>query len=144
MEVHGGAEIHLQLVKDPTLEQVDAQTRLWPCGKPMLEQAPVRTCVSKEREAHTGTGLLGPQSGAGEEYEEPFPEEDGVSEITCDELTITPIRHHPPQLLLGEEVEFRSEAWEEGRVEELSDRVPLVGTGVQPGSTHHNIVFHDV
>lgn len=28
MEVHGGAEIHLQTLEDPTLEQVDASRRL--------------------------------------------------------------------------------------------------------------------
>jgi len=28
MEVHGGAELHLQPVEDPTLEQVDARRRL--------------------------------------------------------------------------------------------------------------------
>ena len=28
MEVHGGADIHLQPVEDPTPEQVDAQRRL--------------------------------------------------------------------------------------------------------------------
>ena len=28
MDVHGGADIHLQPVEDPTLEQVDAQRRL--------------------------------------------------------------------------------------------------------------------
>jgi len=40
MEVHGGAEIHLQPVEDPTLEQVGAQRRLSPCGKPMMDQTP--------------------------------------------------------------------------------------------------------
>ena len=28
MEIHGGADIHLQPVEDPTPEQVDAQRRL--------------------------------------------------------------------------------------------------------------------
>jgi len=28
MEVHGGTDIHLQPVEDPTLEQVDARMRL--------------------------------------------------------------------------------------------------------------------
>lgn len=32
----------------------------------------------------------GPHSGAGEECEESFPEEEGESETTCDELTIAP------------------------------------------------------
>lgn len=36
MEVHKGAEIHLQSMEDPTTEQVGAWKRLWPCGKPML------------------------------------------------------------------------------------------------------------
>ena len=31
---------------------------LWPCGKPMLEQAPGRICRPMERRAHTGAGLL--------------------------------------------------------------------------------------
>lgn len=37
IEVHGGAEIHLQPMEDPMLEQVDAQRRLCPCGKPALK-----------------------------------------------------------------------------------------------------------
>ena len=53
MEVHGGADIYLQSMEDPTLEQVDAQRRLWPRGKPALEQAAGRTCGPVEREEPT-------------------------------------------------------------------------------------------
>ncbi|GAB0185620.1 AN1-type zinc finger protein 5-like [Grus japonensis] len=42
MEVHGGADIHLQPMEDPMLEQVDASFR----------QAPGRTCSPVERGAH--------------------------------------------------------------------------------------------
>ena len=38
MEVHGGADIHLQPMEGPTLEQVDAWRKVWPHGDPMLEQ----------------------------------------------------------------------------------------------------------
>ena len=38
----------------------------------------------------------------------PLPEEEGVPETMCDELTTTPIPR-PPVLLWGEEVETRSE-----------------------------------
>ncbi|GAB0184744.1 hypothetical protein GRJ2_000939700 [Grus japonensis] len=58
MKDDGRADIHLQPVEDPTLEQVDAQRRLWPHGKPTLEQAPDRTCGLVERGAHAGAGLL--------------------------------------------------------------------------------------
>ncbi|PKU39849.1 rna-directed dna polymerase from mobile element jockey-like [Limosa lapponica baueri] len=58
VEVHGGADIHLQPMKNPTLEQVDDQRRLRPHGKPMLEQASGRTCGPLERGAHAGVGLL--------------------------------------------------------------------------------------
>jgi len=34
MEVHGGADLHLQPMEDPTPEQVDAQRRLDPMGSP--------------------------------------------------------------------------------------------------------------
>jgi len=39
--------------------------------------------------------------GAGNECEESSPEEEGVAETTCDELTVTPIPH-PPVPLGGE------------------------------------------
>jgi len=41
MEVHGGADIHLQPMEDP-----------------MLEQAPDSTCGPFERGAHAGAGLM--------------------------------------------------------------------------------------
>jgi len=43
------------------------------------------------------------QAGAGEECEESSPEEEGVAETTCDELTVTPIPHPP--------VPLREERW---------------------------------
>ncbi|OPJ81604.1 hypothetical protein AV530_010014 [Patagioenas fasciata monilis] len=49
MEVHGGAEIHLQPGEDHTPEQMGAQGRLQPHGKPVLEQGPGRTCDPMER-----------------------------------------------------------------------------------------------
>jgi len=74
----------------------------------MLGQAPGRTCGPREREAHTGAGLLAglvtpwgthagavhgglspmgrTHAGAGEGCEE-----EGAAEPTCDELTTTPI-----------------------------------------------------
>ncbi|GAB0180407.1 tRNA:m(4)X modification enzyme TRM13 [Grus japonensis] len=55
-EVHGGADIHLQPVEDTTPEQMDAQRRLCPCGKPALEQAPGKTCGPMERRAQAGAG----------------------------------------------------------------------------------------
>ena len=55
MEVNGGADIHLQPVEDPMLEEGDVpQRRLWPRGKPALEQAACKTCGTMERGAHTG------------------------------------------------------------------------------------------
>jgi len=44
MEVHGGADLHLQPLEDPMLKQVGGWRRLWAPGEPMLEQAPSRTC----------------------------------------------------------------------------------------------------
>lgn len=57
-EVNGGADIHLQPMEDPTLEQVDAQKRLWLHGKPTLEQIPSRTYGSMERQTHSGASFL--------------------------------------------------------------------------------------
>lgn len=37
MQVHSGTEIDLQPMEDLTLEQMDAQRRISPHGKPMLE-----------------------------------------------------------------------------------------------------------
>ncbi|XP_049650093.1 AN1-type zinc finger protein 5-like isoform X1 [Accipiter gentilis] len=48
MEVNGGADIHLQPVEDPMVEQVDApEGGCDPHGKPVLEQVPGRTCGEK-------------------------------------------------------------------------------------------------
>ncbi|GAB0193758.1 EH domain-containing protein 4 [Grus japonensis] len=58
MEDNGGADIHLQPMEDPMLEQVDAQRRLWPYGKPTLEQALGRTRGPVVRGAHARAGLL--------------------------------------------------------------------------------------
>ncbi|KAJ7395333.1 hypothetical protein BTVI_156065 [Pitangus sulphuratus] len=58
MEVHSGAEIHLQPMEDPTPEQVDVQGRVCCCRKPMLEQAPGGTCGHVERGAQAATALL--------------------------------------------------------------------------------------
>ena len=57
-EDHGGADLHLQPGEDPMPEQGDARRRLWPHGKPPLEQAPGRTCGPMERGAHAGVGFL--------------------------------------------------------------------------------------
>ncbi|KAJ7416343.1 protein pxr1-like [Pitangus sulphuratus] len=55
-EVHGGADIHLQPLEEPTPKQVGAQSRQQPCGKLMLEQVPGRTCgtvaTGGERSSH--------------------------------------------------------------------------------------------
>lgn len=46
-------DIHLQPVEDPTLEQLVAQRRPWPHGKPTLEWAPGRSLwTSGERRPH--------------------------------------------------------------------------------------------
>ncbi|RMC12802.1 hypothetical protein DUI87_10327 [Hirundo rustica rustica] len=58
MEVYSETEIHPKALEDPMLEQVDSQRRLWLLGKPVLEQAPGRTCGTTEREAHTRAGFL--------------------------------------------------------------------------------------
>jgi len=39
--------------RDPTPEQVNVWRRLWPCGQPVLEQAPARTCRPVERQEPT-------------------------------------------------------------------------------------------
>jgi len=55
MEVHGGADIHLQPV-----EGTPRWSRWVPEGgcEPVLEQAPARTYGPVERGAHAGAGLL--------------------------------------------------------------------------------------
>ncbi|GAB0196097.1 hypothetical protein GRJ2_002075000 [Grus japonensis] len=59
MEDAGGADIHLQPVEDPTLEQVEAPKESYdPARKPALEQAPGRTCSPMERGAHARAGVL--------------------------------------------------------------------------------------
>ncbi|RMC07374.1 hypothetical protein DUI87_16839 [Hirundo rustica rustica] len=56
-EVRGGEEICLQLLEDPMLELENAQRRVCPLGKPVLEQVG-RTCGSLKRRAHVGAALL--------------------------------------------------------------------------------------
>jgi len=58
MDVHSGADIHLQPTEDAIPEQVDAQRKLWPHGRPAMKQAPGRTCRPVESEAHAGASLL--------------------------------------------------------------------------------------
>ncbi|KAJ7424476.1 hypothetical protein BTVI_06241 [Pitangus sulphuratus] len=55
MEVYSGPEIYLQPMEDPTLEQLNAQMRLWYHGKPTLEKTLLRTCGPMERGTHCGT-----------------------------------------------------------------------------------------
>jgi len=118
MEVHGGADIHLQPVEDTPLEKVDApKGGCDPVGRSCsktdqllaeaeLEHAPGRTCGLMGRGAHAGAGLLaelvtpweGPPLGQEQSVRSPPPEEEGVAEITCDELTVTPIPSSPVPL----------------------------------------------
>jgi len=60
--VHGGPwwsrSLPVAHGRDPMPEQVDAWRKLWPHGKPMLEQVPARTCRPVERGAHAKAGLL--------------------------------------------------------------------------------------
>lgn len=58
MEVNSGASIQVQLMKELTPEQVDAQRRLWTHEKPVLEQVPGRTYDPVRRWSHAGAGLL--------------------------------------------------------------------------------------
>ncbi|KAK4827851.1 hypothetical protein QYF61_022001 [Mycteria americana] len=58
MEVHSRADIHLQPVEDPTLQQVDmSQGKLQPMEDPMQKQAPGRSC-SLWRRVHAGASFL--------------------------------------------------------------------------------------
>ena len=41
-----------------TVEQVDAQRKLWLCGEFAVERAPGRTCGPTERRSHVGSGFL--------------------------------------------------------------------------------------
>lgn len=56
-EAHGAANTHLQPMKSPQVEVGEAQMKLWPCGKPALQQS-FGSCRTMERGAHTGVGLL--------------------------------------------------------------------------------------
>lgn len=71
-EFHRDAEIHLELVEYPLLEQMDVQGRLWHCEKLMVVQAPGRTCSSMEREAHLDAGLLAELVISGDTHPEEF------------------------------------------------------------------------
>lgn len=68
--VQCGTEIRLQL------HALDAQRRLGPPGKTMLEQVPCRTCRPMQSEVHTKKGLLaGLMSHGGSTPEQLVPEE---------------------------------------------------------------------
>ncbi|KAJ7406899.1 hypothetical protein WISP_130575 [Willisornis vidua] len=56
-----------------------------PCGKPMLEQGPGRTCGPMEREAHTGL-----VAGLGRSGGSPPSQKEEVAEATYDELATVP------------------------------------------------------
>jgi len=59
MEVHGGADIHLQPVEGtPRQSRWMPEGGCDPMGSPVLEQAPARTCGPMERGAHATAGLL--------------------------------------------------------------------------------------
>ena len=92
MEVYGGADIHLQPVEDPMLEQVDVpEGSCDPMESPCWSRFP-SAAVAPGRGAHAGAGLLagpvapweGPHTGAEE------CEEEGAAETARDELTATP------------------------------------------------------
>ncbi|KAJ7428380.1 hypothetical protein BTVI_00783 [Pitangus sulphuratus] len=60
MEIHSGADIHLQPVEDPTLEQVDAlESSCDPIKSPHWSKL-LAGPVTHERGAHVGAGLLTP------------------------------------------------------------------------------------
>jgi len=59
MEVHGGADIHLQPMEDPTLEQVDVPKEgCDPVGSPCWSRFAGRTCDPTGR-THTGAACGG-------------------------------------------------------------------------------------
>ncbi|GAB0206670.1 hypothetical protein GRJ2_003132600 [Grus japonensis] len=59
MEVHGGADIHLQSMEDPMPEQVDApKGGCDPVESPHWSRPLGPHCDSMERGAHVGAGLL--------------------------------------------------------------------------------------
>ncbi|GAB0206886.1 hypothetical protein GRJ2_003154200 [Grus japonensis] len=90
MEDDGGADIHLQCMEDPTPEQVDA---------PKGGRDPVGSL-------HWSRLLAGPVDSwreepmleQGKNVKSPPPEEEGVAETMCDELTTTPIPRPPVPL----------------------------------------------
>jgi len=59
MEVHGGADIHLQPVEGtPCWSRWVPEGDCDPVGSPVLEKDPARTCGPMERGAYAGAGLL--------------------------------------------------------------------------------------
>jgi len=59
MEVHGGADSHLQPVEwTPRRSRWMPKGGCNPMGSPTLEQAPARTCGHVETGAHAGAGFL--------------------------------------------------------------------------------------
>ena len=59
MEVHGGADIHLQPMEGtPCWSRWMPEGSCDPMGSPTLEQASGRTCGPVERGAHTGASLM--------------------------------------------------------------------------------------
>jgi len=82
MEVHGGADILLQPVDDPTPEQVDV-----PRG--VLDPMGILFC-SRLLAGPVDLWRERPHTGAEEECEE-----EGVAETMCDELTAIPFPHPP-------------------------------------------------
>ncbi|KAK4815795.1 hypothetical protein QYF61_007235 [Mycteria americana] len=90
MDVHSGADIHLQPVDDSTPDQ---DCTLW--KGPTLEEL-VKNCsqwegLTLEKFMENCLPWEGPNAGAGEECEEFPPKKEGVEETICDELTVTPI-----------------------------------------------------
>lgn len=57
LQVYGEAGTNLQPAEDPELEQVDAQSSLWPCGNFMLEHTPGRTCSLMYKGLYSVFGL---------------------------------------------------------------------------------------
>ncbi|GAB0181374.1 AN1-type zinc finger protein 5-like [Grus japonensis] len=116
VEDDGEQRFDLQPVEDSTPEQVEVPEGgcdfmgnlrswqdLWPHGErsPRWSRFAGRTvtpwgthagAVREELQpvgrTHVGEG---PHAGAGEECEEPYPDEQGAAETPCDELTTTPI-----------------------------------------------------
>jgi len=76
MEVHDGADIHLQLMEGtPCRSRWMPEGSCDPMGSPVLEQASARTCRPVEGGAHTRAGLLeGLVTLWGPTLEQPVPE----------------------------------------------------------------------